>query len=94
LDERHELFKSILLHGTPIALSLDGDMWNKKTPKIVQKLEEYNIDVVVVDVRPWGDPGAMTKTEFEKALFEARPMGWSDIFAGRLQKASTTSFRL
>jgi DNA primase len=91
LDERHELFNRILLHGTPIALSLDGDMWNKKTPKIVQKLEEYNIDVVVVDVRPWGDPGAMTKTEFEKALFEARPMEWSDIFAGRLQKASTTS---
>jgi hypothetical protein len=94
LDERHELFNQILLHGTPVALSLDGDMWNKKTPKIVQKLEEYNVDVVVVDVRPWGDPGAMTKAEFEKALNEARPMGWNDIFTGRLNKAAMTNFRL
>lgn len=94
LDERHEILNKILLHNTPVALSLDGDMWNKKTPKIVKKLQEYDIDVVVVDVRPWGDPGNMSKPEFEKALFEAKPLDWYDIFNDRLKKAVEISFRL
>ena len=48
LDERHELFNKVLFHNTPVALALDGDMWNTKMPKIVKKLQEYDIDVVVV----------------------------------------------
>ena len=85
------LFRS--LHNTPVALALDGDMWSKKTPKIVKKLQEYNIDVVVVDVRPWGDPGSMSKSEFEKALSEAQPFLWKDMFINKLDKAVSTSFR-
>jgi DNA primase len=87
LDERHEIFNKILLHNTPVALSLDGDMWDKKTPRIVKKLMEYNVDTVVVDVRPWGDPGSMSKSEFEIALSEAKPMSWDDDFNRRLKKA-------
>lgn len=94
LDERHEIFNKILIHNTPIALALDGDMWHTKTPKIVKKLQEYNIDVIVVDVRPWGDPGSMSKLEFEKALSEAVHLDWSDMFSNKLGKASTISFRL
>ncbi len=94
LDERHEIFNKILLHNTPIALALDGDMWNKKTPKIVKKLQEYDVEVDVVDVRPWGDPGNMSKSEFVMALSEARPLSWSDLFANKLSKAMTTSFKL
>ncbi len=93
LDERHEIFNKILLHNTPVALALDGDMWYKKTPKIVKKLQEYNVDVVVVDVRPWGDPGSMSKSEFEKALSEAGTFGWNEMFSNRLEKALTTSFK-
>ena len=92
LDERHEVFNKILLHNTPVAL--DGDMWNKKTPKIVKKLQEYNIDVVVVDVRPWGDPGSMSKQEFEKALLEAKELSWNDRFVDRLNFAAVTRFSL
>jgi DNA primase len=92
LDERHELFNKILIHQTPVALALDGDMWNKKTPKIVKKLQEYNVDVIVVDVRPWGDPGAMTKKEFEDALINAKPMEWVDLFSNRLEKVTSSSF--
>ena len=92
LDERHELFNMILLHGTPVALSLDGDMWEKKMPKIVKKLEEYNIDVVVVDVRPWGDPGAMSRAEFDIALSEAKHISWNDHFMIRLRRAANKSF--
>lgn len=93
LDERHEIFNKILLHNTPVALALDGDMWNKKTPKIVKKLQEYDIDVVVVDVRPWGDPGSMSKAEFEKALSEAKPLYWEDRFLTKLDKFVSSSFR-
>lgn len=93
LDERHEIFNKILLHNTPVALSLDGDMWDKKTPKIVKKLQEYNIDVVVVDVRPWGDPGNMTKSEFEEALKAARPITWNDNFNRKLKNATEVNFR-
>jgi DNA primase len=91
LDERHELFNMILLHGTPVALALDGDMWEKKTPKISKKLQEYNIDVVVVDVRPWGDPGSMSRAEFDIALSEAKPLSWNDSFMTRLNRAANKS---
>jgi hypothetical protein len=88
LDERHEVLNKILLHNTPVALALDGDMWLTKTPKILKKLQEYNVDVVVVDVRPWGDPGSMSKFEFENALSEAKTPTWEDSFSIRLQRAS------
>jgi len=94
LDERHEVLNQILLHNTPVALALDGDMWNKKMPRIVKKLQEYDVDVVVVDVRPWGDPGNMSKAEFEKALSDARPLEWNDIFGDRLKKAMEISLKL
>jgi hypothetical protein len=88
LDERHEVFNKILLNNTPIAIALDGDMWETKTPKIVKKLQEYNVDVVVVDVRPWGDPGSMSRHEFVSSLKEARTLTWQDNFLTKLNKAS------
>ena len=94
LDERHELFNKILLNNTPVALALDGDMWNKKTPKIAKKLEEYSIDTVVVDVRPWGDPGSMSKMEFESALAAAKPLTWQDNILNRINVAVSSSTRL
>lgn len=94
LDERHELLNKILLHGTPVALSLDGDMWDKKTPKLAKKLMEYNIDTVIVDVRPWGDPGNMSKLEFEKALSEAQSMTWNDVFDRKMKKALQVRFSI
>lgn len=93
LDERHEIFNQILLHNTPVALALDGDMWDKKTPKIVKKLQEYDIDVVVVDVRPWGDPGNMSKSEFEIALSEAKPLFWKNRFLSKLDRFVSSSYR-
>jgi hypothetical protein len=92
LDERHELFNKILFHNTPVALALDGDMWNTKMPKIVKKLQEYGIDVIVVDVRAWGDPGNMTKEQFRVALLSASTYGWNDLFFNKLDKAITKKF--
>jgi len=93
LDERHEVLNKILLNNTPVALALDGDMWSKKTPKIVKKLQEYDVDVVVVDVRPWEDPGSMSKAEFEDALCSAKPLLWQDRFLTKLDKFVSSSFR-
>lgn len=90
LDERHELFNKILLNDTPVALALDGDMWNTKMPKIVKKFEAYNIDIVVVDVRPWGDPGSMSKAEFEKTLSEARHLTWNDMLMDKISRAANS----
>jgi len=94
LDERHEIFNKILLNSTPVALALDGDMWNKKTPKISKKLQEYDISNVVVDVRPWGDPGSMSKAEFEIALSEAKPLSWQDNILNRINFVMSSSTRL
>lgn len=88
LNEQSYLFNQILVHNTPIALALDGDMWRKKTPRIAKKLMEYNIDVVLVDVREWGDPGKMSKQQFKTALQAAKPMTWESSFAERLAAAT------
>jgi len=94
LDERHEIFNKILLYSTPVALALDGDMWDKKTPRIVKKLSEYNVDVLVVDVRPWGDPGNMSKLDFEDALKNAKPIEWLDNFSRKISKAIEVRFSI
>ena len=93
LDERHEIFNKILINNTPVALALDGDMWETKTPKIAKKLQEYDVDVKLVDVRPWGDPGNMSRFEFEKALSESIRPTWEDAFAHRLKKAASFNLR-
>ena len=91
LSEQHELFNRLLLNNTPVFLAMDGDMWDTKMPKIYKKLVEYDVDVKVVDVRQWGDPGNMSRAEFENALQEAKQLSWSDNFLARLEKASKTS---
>ena len=88
LDERHELFARILTNDTPVLLAMDGDMWNTKTPKVYKKLCEYDVDVKVVDVRPWGDPGSMSRAEMEIAVTQAKKLSWEDGFMQRLNRIS------
>lgn len=88
LSEQHELFNRILLHDTPVYLAMDGDMWPTKMPKIYKKLVEYDVDTKVVDVRKWGDPGNMSKSEFADALKEARCLSWEDGFSMQLDRIS------
>lgn len=88
LDERHEIFSRILINDTPVLLAFDGDMWRTKTPKVYKKLSQYDVDVKVIDVRPWGDPGAMSKAEFISVMAEAKTMSWEDNFMDRLSSIS------
>lgn len=85
INEESALFTAILANNTPIALALDDDMWYTKTPKVVRKLTEYGIDVVVVDTRPFGDPGSASKQQFRDALEAAQPYGWDRAMRSRLE---------
>lgn len=94
LNEESLLFSHILSSNTPIALALDADMWLTKTPKLAKKLQEYNVDVTIVDVRQYGDPGMMTKQQFNVALTNAIQPSWSNTFMDRLNKMTELSLRL
>lgn len=94
LNEESALFNAILIHNTPVALALDGDMWETKTLKNAKKLADYNIDVVLVDTRPFGDPGTATKEQFREAYREARPFDWESAFMTKLNRASRTLLSL
>lgn len=94
LNEQSALFSSIIANGSRVALALDGDMWDRKTPKIARKLAEYNVDVSIVDTRPFNDPGAASCEQFQEALELAKPFSWQDTFMSRLSIASRTSLRL
>ena len=94
LNEESKLFSQIISNNTPIALALDGDMWRTKTPKIIKKLQEYDVDVVLVDVREHGDPGKMSKQQFRDALSLAIAPTWESTFLDKLSFASETKLRL
>lgn len=94
LNEESLLFNTILVHRTPIALALDGDMWVKKTPKVVKKLVEYDIPVVVVDTRPFDDPGKASKQQFQDALAVASMPSWEETFFDRLTQVTKSSLRV
>lgn len=88
LNERSLLFNKIVVNNVNVIVALDGDMWNTKTPRLVHKLEEYDINVVVVDTRSFGDPGAASKQQVADAIAGAKQLNWSDTFFNKLDKAS------
>lgn len=94
LNEQSAFFNAILINSTPVALALDGDMWETKTIRMAKKLIEYNIDVVVVDTRSFSDPGSASKEQFKDALGNASPVEWASTFKTRLARASRTSLRM
>lgn len=94
LNEQSALFNAIVANGTSVAMALDADMWNTKTPRLAAKLAEYDIDVSIVDTRGFGDPGSVSKQRFQHALEDAKPFTWLGSFLSRLDRASKTSTRL
>lgn len=94
LNESSALFNMILMQNTPIAVALDGDMWETKTLKIAKKLADYDIDVILVDTRPFGDPGTATREQFKEAFQTAIPFDWQSTLRTLLQRASRTSLAL
>lgn len=94
LNEESLLFNSILINSTPISLALDGDMYYTKTQKIAKKMQEYDIDVEIVDTRRFADPGSVTSEEFNTVLQESQKFDWSLMFNTKLNHASKFSLRV
>jgi hypothetical protein len=91
INEQSALFDAILVNNKSIALALDGDMWETKTPKLAKKFTSYNIDVVIVDTRSFSDPGSASKQQFADALSIATPYSWESNFTTKLNRASQTT---
>ncbi len=94
LNEQSAIFNAILVHSTPVALALDADMWDTKTPRAAKKLAGYDIDVSIVDTRSFSDPGNATKDQFAEALAKASKFDWNDEFNRKLRRAVRTSMAL
>jgi hypothetical protein len=84
LSEESLLFERIVVNNTPVALALDEDMRYTKTPKIIKKLEQYNIDTKFVKIQD--DPGSMTKQQFQDALGNATQLNWKQNTQDRLDR--------
>lgn len=94
LNEDAYLFNKILAHSPKIVIALDGDMWSKKTPKLVKSLEKFCIDVVVADTRGIIDPGSETKSVMAEIINSAQCMTWDNIFHEKLNNASRTKLSI
>lgn len=90
LNEESLLFNRIISNNTPVAIALDPDMRLTKMPKLMKKLKEYDIDTYVVDVRPYEDPGKMTKEQFQSCLDTAKRMSWKDTYMIKLESSFRT----
>jgi len=66
------LFQKVIKNKTPILLALDSDMPHK-THKIAKLLNEYNINVRVLDLGCFDDVGEMNKAQFDAAKIIAKP---------------------
>lgn len=94
LNEQSLLFNQIIVHNTPIALALDADMLETRVPSIASKLAEYDITVSIVDVRPFSDPGSMSKKQFQEKLQASHVYSWHDTFNSKLSRATRTLLTL
>lgn len=93
LTEEYALFDRIVMHGTPVAIALDNDMEHKKH-EFARRLAEYDIDVSIVDLGDYHDPGEMKKKEFLDALNSARSWNWDVSFQFMLNNASKVKLKV
>jgi hypothetical protein len=92
LNEEHAVFNAIIMHTTPVFIALDPDMLSTKTPKIAKKLSEYDVDVHIVDVSPFKDPGSMSKQEFADVRKNAIRYSWHSMLKNKIALASSSSY--
>jgi len=94
LNEESLLFVQIITHKTPIVLALDADVLETKVPKIVKKLQQYDVNVSVVDVSTHKDPGNMTRDEFAEALEHAVVPSWVTNVLNKIDRVSRVNMKL
>lgn len=85
LNENSKLFNKILENQTKILLCLDNDM-RLKSLGIAKKLQEYNIEVNIVDMSKHTDPGDLKIDEFEKVKQNTISYTWENYLLEKLSK--------
>ena len=84
LSEESALFDKIVVNETPIVLALDSDTHMKKRPRLVKKLQAYDIDVSLVDLGQYHDPGSAPRDFMLQQISKARPADWLAMFSSKL----------
>lgn len=88
LSENSAVFDRIVTNSTPVVVALDADTAAGKRPRLVKKLQEYDIDVRVADLGGYPDPGSAPAEHMKKMIEQARHVGWLDSFMQKLQFAT------
>jgi DNA primase len=83
LTENSKLFMEIVKNDTPVYLALDPDA-DKKTNKLIRLFLNYDIELHLVEVSPFGDVGEMTKKEFLERKKQARAVSSSEYLLKRI----------
>jgi len=91
LNEHSLLFERIVTNMTPVVIALDNDMVDSAIPRIVKKLDEYQIEATIVDLNGKKDPGEMTRDEFKRALENTRSLDWYNFFQSKLNRMTNVS---
>lgn len=87
LSESSLLFDRIISNSTPVIVALDSDTHKVKRPRLIKKLIEYDIDVKVVDLGPYSDPGSAPRAYMSQAINDAQPVDWLFNFSNKLSFA-------
>ena len=70
-------------HQSAVYMALDTDA-KEKSLSIARKFLKFGLDVFYVDIRPFKDPGLMTKDQFNDCLRLAKPVTKIDLFLHNL----------
>lgn len=92
LNEKSLLLNMLVANETPVTLLLDADTAEEKMPKIVNKLNQYAIDVSVADITLAGsdDAGETSKQAVVEVVSKAKQLGWQDMFLSKIHRVTST----
>jgi len=83
LSKNSKIFTSLVHHQSAVYMALDTDA-KEKSLSIARKFLKFGLDVFYVDIRPFKDPGLMTKDQFNDCLRLAKPVTKIDLFLHNL----------
>ena len=89
LSEMSLLFDRIISNSTPIIIALDSDTYKVKRPRLIKKLAEYDIDLKVIDLGSYPDPGSAPREFMSNAIENATAVDWNFNFSSKLSFINT-----
>ncbi len=70
LNESYLLFKKLVKNQTPVLLALDPDII-EKSHNIAKRLDEYGVNVKMIDITGYSDVGEMPQGKFQELKLKA-----------------------